>query len=219
MYTYVHTYIHISEYIWESVFIICWKCALISLKIPFVSWAHYLRMYVHMYILTNMLLHAIIVWIQLWAQQQNNNTCSIISLNENKQNYFIPFHFVLFTAKCVRRSSSVQCPILLYGGTCGHMWTDGRTFYFSLCVVCPPPEGVVWSDDLQIGTQSTGWGSGSVGLGDSSKYSNQFIGLFLNDYSYSMVHTRIVTNGYAEIFDGTAFVVVDTSVEQKKRNK
>lgn len=97
-------------------------------------------------------------------------------------------------------------------------WTD--ILSLTLCVVCPPPEGVVGSDDLQIGTQSTVWGSGSVGLGDSSKYSNQFIGLFLNDYSYSMVHTRIVTNGYAEIFDGTAFVVVDTSVEQKKeRNK
>lgn len=94
-------------------------------------------------------------------------------------------------------------------------WTD--ILSLTLCVVCPPPEGVVGSDDLQIGTQSTGWGSGSVGLGDSSKYSNQFIGLFLNDYSYSMVHTRIVTNGYAEIFDGTAFVVVDTSVEQKKK--
>lgn len=42
---------------------------------------------------------------------------------------------------------------------------------------------------------------------------------FLNDYSYSLVHTRIVTNGYAEIFDGTAFVVVDTSVEQKKNKE
>lgn len=141
MYTYVHTDIHISEYIWESVFIICWKCALISLKIPFVSWAHYLRMYVCIFLQTCSCMPSSY---EYNSELNNRTTTHVVLFHWMKTNKIISYRFISF---CLRqnvyggvRPSNVRfyCTAVR-ADTCERM--DGHSISLSVCSMSPSRRG------------------------------------------------------------------------------